>query len=142
MSAQSLEVELALPILLVFLAGAISLAAALSAFIVSRAFDRSAFCSICYATATFTAVFTLILLALTFVESARQQDVRSRSGPSAVDTSVIMNGTAESQARTADPRETHLRPAGYVPGRTYCRDQRGFGRYGKVELGDGIGSTT
>jgi hypothetical protein len=133
---------LALPILLVFLAGTVSLAAALSAFIVSRAFDRSAFCSICYAAATFTAVFTLILLALTFVESAGQHDVHSRGGSSAVDTSVIMNGTAESQARIAGPRETHLRAAGYVPGRTYCRDQRSSGRYEKVELGDGNGSTT
>ena len=60
-----------LPILLVFLAGTISLAAALSAFIVSRAFGASAFRAICYAAATFAAAFTLILLALTFVESAR-----------------------------------------------------------------------
>ena len=61
-----------LSILLVFLAGAISLAAGLGAFIICRACGQSAFRALCYAAATFAASLTLCLLALTFVENAMQ----------------------------------------------------------------------
>lgn len=66
-------------VLLLLLAAAISLAAALSAFIVSRACGKSAFRALCYAAATFTAALTLAFLALSFVENAVQDHyVRSR----------------------------------------------------------------
>ena len=131
-----------LPILWVFLAGTISLTAALSAFIVSRAFGRSAFRAICYAAATFTAAFTLILLALTFVESAGQHEYSpSRGGPLATDPSAIMNSDGGSLVRITSFRETHAHLVGYVPSRAHCHDQCDSGCYEKVGLGDGNGST-
>jgi hypothetical protein len=67
-------------VLLVLLAAAISLAAALSAFIVARAFGKPAFRALCYSAATFTAALTLAFLALSFVENAVQDhNVRSHS---------------------------------------------------------------
>jgi len=59
-------------VLLVLLAGMVSLSAALSAFIVSRACGKSVFRSLCYAAATFTAALTLAFLALSFVENTVQ----------------------------------------------------------------------
>jgi hypothetical protein len=110
------EVEVTLPILLVLLAGAISLVVALSAFIVSRAFGRSAFRAICYAAASFTAAFTLILLTLAFVESAGQHGyMHPRGGPTTMDPFVTMNSNGEAVARISDLSKTHVRVAGYVP---------------------------
>jgi hypothetical protein len=56
-------------VLLVLLAGTVSLSAALSAFIVSRACGKTVFSSLCYAAATFTAALTLAFLALSFVRT-------------------------------------------------------------------------
>jgi hypothetical protein len=61
-----------LTVLLLFLAGTASLAAALLAFIVSRACGKSVFRALTCAAATFVAAFTLALLTLTFVASAQQ----------------------------------------------------------------------
>jgi hypothetical protein len=89
-------------ILLVLLAGAISLATALAAFIIARGSGKSIFRATCYAAATFVATSTLLLLALTFVESARQDEhahayaesVRVYGPP------MIISGNNDSLART------------------------------------------
>ena len=68
-------------ILLVLLTGSISLAAALTAYIIARSSGKSAFRAICYAAATFVATFTLILLALTFVQNTSQDGhLQTRAG--------------------------------------------------------------
>jgi hypothetical protein len=131
-----------LPILLVLLAGAISLAVALSAFIVSRACGKSAFHAICYAAVTFSAALTLILLTLTFVQSAGYHEyMHPRGGPPTTDPFVITNDNSEELARIPGLSKTHVRVAGYVTRWMSYPDERDSGRHEKVELRHGNGST-
>ena len=112
-----------LPILLVFLAGTVSLAAALAAFIISRAYGRSAFSALCYAAATFTAALTLIFLALTFVENADQDHYMRADGWSTMGPAASMIGNSESAGRPMGLRETHVSLTGYVPLQINSPDQ-------------------
>jgi hypothetical protein len=101
-------------VLLVLLAGATSLAAGLSAFIVSRACGKPVFLALCYAAATFTAALTLALLALTFVENAVQDHYMRSHGSHALASRPIMTGSGALDGAVCDFRATYVPIAGYA----------------------------
>jgi hypothetical protein len=82
-----------LPVLLVLLAAAMSLAVGLAAYIVARACGASLLRALSCAAASFLAAFTLGLLALTFVESASQGHPASGHSAPTVSTFVMMKPT-------------------------------------------------
>ena len=82
-----------LPVLLVLLAAAISLAVALAAYIVARACGASLLRAVSCAAASFAAAFTLGLLALTFIESASETHRASGYAVPAVSTFIIAKPT-------------------------------------------------
>lgn len=84
-----------LPILLVVLAGTISLGAALSAFILSRACGGPTFHALCCAAVTFAAALTLMLLALTFVENAVQDHYTRSRGPHSIAVAIVVDRNGE-----------------------------------------------